>query len=407
MFFHGGTNSKKIDDFLDFSANTSPLGVHKAASKALLALSLDPNMLACYPDPNCTELKEKLAQFWKFNGPILCGSGAADLIQLISCVYAGTGSLSSFNLIIEPAFSEYENGLLMAVDEEKILHLTLSEENDFQWTDADFEKLQKILSGGVPLLYIATPSNPAGNVVPYEMLEKIVRECEKANTICVIDACFAQFSVNAEKSIRDLIERADEFPHVIILNAFTKIYGMAGLRLGYCLCFSAEVYDPLVKSLRSWSISTDAQVTGSAVIEAELKKSSWEKDMQKLVTTEKKLLVNCLKKIGARVVDGEANYVLFKLTEELQNKALEFANKNENVKHHSGHNGPRRQSAFNSQEADNPSTTPLCRALDKSKIVIRGCKDFYGMDEYWYRASIKAHDENVHLIKALEEIFLK
>ncbi len=407
MFFHGGTNSKKIDDFLDFSANTSPLGVHKAASKALLALSLDPNVLACYPDPNCTELKEKLAEFWKFNGPILCGSGAADLIQLISCVYAGTGSLSSFNLIIEPAFSEYENGLLMAVDEEKILHLTLSEENDFTWTEEDFEKLQKILSGGVPLLYIATPSNPAGNVVPYEMLLKIVQECEKNGTVCVIDGCFAQFSPTAEKSIRNLIERSEEFPHVIILNAFTKIYGMAGLRLGYCLCFSAEIYDPLVKSLRSWSISTDAQVTGSAVIEAELGESTWQKDMLKVVMEEKQLLVESLKKCGARVVDGEANYVLFKLTEEMQKKALDFAHNHENALHHSGHNGPKKQSKFHSVELDNPSSTPLCRALDAYKIVIRGCSDFYGMDEFWYRASIKPHVENEQLIKALEEIFLK
>ena len=405
MFFHGGTNSKKIDDFLDFSANTSPLGVHKAASKALLALSLDPNILACYPDPNCTELKEKLSEFWNFKGPVLCGSGAADIIQLISCVYATKGSRQSFNLIIEPAFSEYENGLLMVVDDEKILHLTLSEQNDFAWTDEDFEKLQKILQGGVPLLYMATPSNPAGNVVPYEMLEKIAEECEKYGTVFVIDACFSQFSAAAETAVRRLIAQYEKFPHVIVLNAFTKIYGMAGLRLGYALCFSAQVYDPLIQALRSWSISTDAQVTGCAVIDAEIKGTSWVDDMRKLIVREKKLLVAALKKTGARVVDGEANYVLFKLTEELQKKAQKFAEGNGKVKHNSGHNGPRKQSQFTQTEKDNPSATPLCRALDKYRIVIRGCSDFYGMDEFWYRASIKPHEENVQLIKALEEIF--
>ena len=87
MFFHGGTNSRRLDDYLDFSANTSPLGVHKAASRALLALSLNPDIIAAYPDPNCTELKESLAKYWKFDGPILCGSGAADITQLISMVF--------------------------------------------------------------------------------------------------------------------------------------------------------------------------------------------------------------------------------------------------------------------------------------------------------------------------------
>ena len=100
MFFHGGTNSRRLNDYLDFSANTSPLGVHKAAGRALLALSLDPAILAAYPDPNCSELKEALSKFWKFNGPVLCGSGAADLTQLISMVFGKNVNGTAFNLII-------------------------------------------------------------------------------------------------------------------------------------------------------------------------------------------------------------------------------------------------------------------------------------------------------------------
>ena len=107
MFFHGGTNSRRLNDYLDFSANTSPLGVHKAASRALLALSLNPDIIAAYPDPNCTELKESLAKYWNFDGPILCGSGAADITQLISMVFGKNVQGTAFNLIVEPAFSEY------------------------------------------------------------------------------------------------------------------------------------------------------------------------------------------------------------------------------------------------------------------------------------------------------------
>ena len=146
MFFHGGTNSRRLDDYLDFSANTSPLGVHKAASRALLALSLNPDIIAAYPDPNCTELKESLAKYWKFDGPILCGSGAADITQLISMVFGKNVQGTAFNLIVEPAFSEYENALLMACSEEKILHLTLETKNDFVFTEDDFQHLDKLLS---------------------------------------------------------------------------------------------------------------------------------------------------------------------------------------------------------------------------------------------------------------------
>ncbi|MBQ6057746.1 MAG: aminotransferase class I/II-fold pyridoxal phosphate-dependent enzyme, partial [Treponema sp.] len=315
MFFHGGTNSRRIDDYLDFSANTSPLGVHKAASKALLALSLDPSILASYPDPNCSELKEVLSEYWKFNGPVLCGSGAADLTQLISMVFGKNVQGTAFNLIIEPAFSEYENALIMACDDEKILHLTLEEKNDFKFTDADFERLKKILSGGVPLMFMASPSNPAGNVIPFDTLVNIATECEKAGTVLVLDSCFCQFSEEAEKNVRKLIERYKEFPHLIILNAFTKIYGMAGLRLGYALCFSSDVYNPLVNSMRPWTISTDAQVTGVAVIRSELEGGAlWQKQMLKLVKEERKYISDYFKKIGAKVLKGEGNYILLKLT---------------------------------------------------------------------------------------------
>ncbi len=406
MFFHGGTNSRRLDDYLDFSANTSPLGVHKAASKALLALSLNPDILAAYPDPNCSDLKESISEYWNFNGPVLCGSGAADITQLISMVFGKNVQGTAFNLIVEPAFSEYENALLMACSEDKILHLTLQEENDFVFTENDFSHLEKILSGGVPLMFMASPSNPAGNVMPLDMIVRIAQLCEKSNTVLVLDSCFCQFSEEAEKNVRILIERSSEFPHLIILNAFTKFYGMAGLRLGYALCFSSEVYNHLVNAMRPWTISTDAQVTGNAVMQAEIESNSWHKQMLKLVKEERKYLSDYFVSIGARVLSGEGNYILIQLNEELQKIAGDYALENVRGKNKKGHNGPKKQSLVNEEDSSpNPFKAPLCQALAASKIVIRGCSDFYGMDLSWYRISIKAHEENVQLVKALSKIF--
>ncbi len=406
MFFHGGTNSRRLDDYLDFSANTSPLGVHKAASKALLALSLNPDILAAYPDPNCTELKENLAEYWKFDGPILCGSGAADITQLISMVFGKNVQGTAFNLIVEPAFSEYENALLMACSEDKILHLTLEKDNDFKFTENDFAHLEKILSGGVPLMFMASPSNPAGNVMPLEMIVRIAELCEKSNTVLVLDSCFSQFSEKAEKNVRTLISRSKEFPHLIILNAFTKFYGMAGLRLGYALCFSSDVYNPLVNAMRPWTISTDAQVTGAAVMKAEIESNSWHKQMTKLVSEERKYLSEYFASIGAKVLSGEGNYILIQLNDELQKTASAFASGSLHNRDKKGHNGPKKQSPVNEEDSSpNPFNAPLCQALAMSKIVIRGCSDFYGMDSSWYRVSIKAHEENVQLVKALVKIF--
>lgn len=407
MFFHGGTNSRRLDDYLDFSANTSPLGVHKAASRALLALSLNPDILAAYPDPNCSELKESLAKYWGFSGPILCGSGAADITQLISMVFGKNVQGTAFNLIVEPAFSEYENALLMACGEDKILHLTLEEKNGFSFTEDDFGRLERILSGGVPLMFMASPSNPAGNVVPLDMIERIAGACEKSGTVLVLDSCFCQFSKQAEADVRALAARKDEFPHLIILNAFTKFYGMAGLRLGYALCFSSKVYDPLVNAMRPWAISTDAQVAGTAVMNAEIESGAWRKAMLKLVREERKYLSDCFLGIGAKVLEGEGNYILIQLDSALQDKASRFAQSGSHGDEKKGHNGPKKQAlAEGADDSSSPFLAPLCQALALSKIVIRGCSDFYGMNQSWYRVSIKNHEENSRLVKAIEKIFM-
>ena len=105
---------------------------------------------------------------------------------------------------------------------------------------------------------------------------------------------------------------------------------------------------------------------------------------------------------------GEGNYILVQLDETLQKTALDYASGTEHAKVKKGHNGPEQQSLVNEEDSSpNPFKAALCQALAMSKIVIRGCSDFYGMDLSWYRISIKAHEENVQLVKALNKIFKK
>ncbi len=407
-YFHGGTHSAKIADFLDFSANTSPLGVHPAAVKALSTLAKGPDCLAAYPDPDSSELKKLLAQYWNFHGAVLCGSGAADLIQLIATVIGKRANAQgqAFNLIIEPAFSEYENALKLVCHEEKILHLTLAAENDFSWTDEDFGRLEKILSGGVPLLFMATPANPSGNSIPEKDLFRIAEECEKTGTVLVIDACFAQFSKKAEESIRTLLSQSDKFPHLIVLNAFTKIYGLAGLRLGYCLCASEKTYNILVESMRPWAISTGAQRTGAAVIKEELKGSDWQERTIKIVEKEKGRLEEFLKSKNIRFIQSETNYLLFRLNDSMQEKALSYAKNHETgVKQLKERSYSKKQTLFKIHDnMVDPPSAPLCLALAKNNIAIRGCADFFGLDSSWYRTAIKNKEENEKLIEKLDEI---
>ena len=128
--------------------------------------------------------------------------------------------------------------------------------------------------------------------------------------------------------------------------------------------------------------------------------------MRKLVKEERKYLSDFFASTGAKVLKGEGNYILVQLNEDLQNKAASYAASGDHNKDKKGHNGPKKQALVNeSDDSPNPFKAPLCQALALHKIVIRGCSDFYGMDSSWYRVSIKNHEENTHLVKALEKIF--
>ena len=141
-------------------------------------------------------------------------------------------------------------------------------------------------------------------------------------------------------------------------------------------------------------------------MKAEIESNSWHKQMTKLVSEERKYLSEYFASIGAKVLSGEGNYILIQLNDELQKTASAFASGSLHNRDKKGHNGPKKQSPVNEEDSSpNPFNAPLCQALAMSKIVIRGCSDFYGMDSSWYRVSIKAHEENVQLVKALVKIF--
>ena len=407
--FHGGEGAGFAG--ADFSSNTCPLGSHTAVRGVFESLAKNIDELALYPDREGAILKKALAEFWGFHGGILLGGGAADLIQLTACVLGNFRSpqkgKKAGNIIVEPAFSEYENALKIVCSNEQIIHLTLSESNGFSFASEDLAFLKAVLlSRAISLVFIASPSNPAGVVIDFMTLREIVSLCEAHGAITVIDACFCQFSSEAENCVRQMIKKAGEFQNVILLNAFTKIYGMAALRSGYALCFNRMIYERLCRRSRPWAMSLEAQMASAAVIKSEeASGKSWQNRVKSLVQEEKAVLVDYLSSLGAGVsfIKGEANFILFKLSGELQAAAELFSRSRGDFKSFEDNSIDTHGSKKDYKER--PDLSPLCRALLKKRVLIRGCADFRGLDESWYRCAVKTRQENKLLIEALKDIF--
>lgn len=328
---------------LDFSSNISPLGVPEGVQRAMAEAMSRADR---YPDPLCRALRAALSQ--KEQVPpehILCGAGAADLIfRVVLALKPKTA------LVPAPAFSEYRSALEL-VDCRVISH-PLRAENDFRLE----EDILSAIRPGLDLLFLCQPNNPTGLTIPQPLLERILTRCGETGTRVVLDECFTDLL--DDPAAHTLVPQLAKFPHMVILKAFTKLYALAGLRLGYALCADEGFLDQMGRAGQPWSVSVPAQAAGLAA----LKDEDYPKRVRALIQKERFFLVQGLEQLGLRVVPGEANYLLFCCKKEL----LE----------------------------------PLARR----GILLRCCGNYQGLDETWYRTAVRTHVENLRLLAALREV---
>jgi len=334
---HGG-NIFRIENVLDFSANIDPLGVPKSV-KRVLAESI--SEIEKYPDPFCIELRNKLAQHEKLPAEnIVCGNGADDLIFRIVHAF-----MPKKALICAPTFSEYRRALNECGCE--ITEHMLNEENGFEVDGDILDKLDTSLD----MCFLCTPNNPTGRLISPEMLGAISRKCEKNRIIFVCDECFMGFVCDSERySLRNHIGSFS-----VILKAFTKLYAMPGIRLGYAVCGDAANAEKIRDSGQFWSVSSFAQKAGIAALEV----TDYVSKAVEYTAAERAFIVSELRDMGVNVLDSAANFLLFRSVAGLEEKLL------------------------------------------AEGILIRECSNFRGLTEGFYRIAVRTHEENSRLIAAL------
>ena len=325
---------------LDFSANVSPLGVPEAAR---LAMARAAGSADRYPDPDCRALRAAIAEHEGVAAErVLCGAGAGDLI--FRAVYAARPRRA---LVTAPCFGEYEAALEAAgCAVERIP------------PDEEFRLDERVLAAldGVDMVILCQPNNPSGVTLAPAIAREIVARCQKRGCRVLFDECFIGFLDDPEAySLKPLLE---DDPNLLIVNAFTKLHGLAGARLGWALCADAGFLDAMRRAGSPWAVSSLAQAAGLAALADE----DYVNRVRALVRRERPRLYAELTALGLRVVRGEANFLLFRCD------------------------------------------TPLIQPLRERGVLIRSCADFAGLDETWYRVAVRTEKENERLLAALREV---
>ena len=330
-------------DALDFSANVSPLGLPAGVAAAIT------NALPTadrYPDPLCRELRAALAGAEGVPADwILCGNGAADLIFRLALAVRPRRAL-----LPAPTFAEYEAALQTVGC--AVQRVFLREENEFAVT----EEFIDAVTPETDIVFLCQPNNPTGQVTPPALVERLVRRCAECGAVLVVDECFLDFlpdrdAWTAKQFLRDA-------PQLIILKAFTKLYAMAGVRLGYALCGDATLLEKMRGAGQPWAVSSLAQAAGLAA----LQETAYAGAVRALIAEQRPRMAAGLRALGLRVMDGQANYLLFRATPDFGEK------------------------------------------LRRRGAVVRSCANYPGLDAAWYRTAVRTAEENTRLLQIMGEI---
>jgi len=238
-----------VAETMKLSSNESALG---ASPKAKAAYAKLVEELHRYPDGAAAELRAALGKHHGLDpARIVCGAGSDELIALLVKAYAGPGD--------EVLFSQY--GFLMYPIAALAHGATPVKAPETDYT-ANVDALLAKATPRTKMVFLANPNNPTGTFLPAAEVKRL-REGLREDIVLVIDAAYAEYVVRNDYTSG--AELVDQYGNVVMTRTFSKIYGLAALRLGWAYC-PAEVSDVLNRIRGPFNVTAAAQVAGIAAL---------------------------------------------------------------------------------------------------------------------------------------------
>jgi len=246
----GQSSAPGVKRVIKLSSNESPLGPSPRAIAAIRGLADEAHR---YPDGGATALREAIGlRFGLDPARIVCGCGSDELLTLLGRSFAGPGD--------EVLFSEH--GFLMYAIVAKSVGATPVEapETDLK---ADVDGLLDRVTERTRLVYLANPNNPTGSYLSRTELERLHLSLPP-RVLLVVDAAYAEYvSLNDYSAGVELVDAAQ---NVVMTRTFSKIFGLAGLRVGWAYCPPA-VADILNRVRNPFNVTAPAQAAAIASLE--------------------------------------------------------------------------------------------------------------------------------------------
>ncbi len=277
------------------SSNETPLGTSEAACAAIEAVARN---LELYPDGSSAELRAAIGEVYGLNPDrIICGAGSDEVLSLIAYGYLGQGDEAIYS---EHGFLVYDIAIRAAGATPVI-----APEKDLT---TDVDAILARVTDKTRMVFIANPNNPTGTYLPFEEVKRL-HEGLPANVLLVLDAAYAEYV--RRNDYESGLELAATSDNVIMTRTFSKIYGLANLRLGWGFG-PAHVIDALNRIRGPFNVNGMAIAAGMAAVrDRDFVTRSIEHNDTWLpwVTAE-------LEKLGLKVTPSVGNFVLVHFPDE-------------------------------------------------------------------------------------------
>ena len=339
---HGG-DIYRHPDMIDFSSNCNPFGPPQRVQDAICRAA---GQIGHYPDVQCSLLRDALSAKLHVPGTwIFFGNGAAEVI------FAAVTALKPKKALLPaPTFAEYAQALETVGCEIQYVHTA---EADGFALPMDFAEQ---ITEDIDMVFLCNPNNPTGNLLSREETERVIRRAGALGCTVVLDECFLDFVEKPEEF--SMLGDLAAYPHVILLKAFTKLYAMAGVRLGYGISSNPAIIEKLERSVQPWNVSSLAQAAGLAA----LAEDAYVRESLMTLRAERSYLLQALDKLGCRTYASQANYIFFRGEETLGEK------------------------------------------LRAAGFLVRDCSNYAGLGKGYYRVAVRLHEDNVKLVQAVAHI---
>jgi len=278
-----------LKSVIKLASNENP---YPPSPKALAAMSLAAREVNRYPDGGCFLLRRALAKKLNINDDqLIFGNGSDEIIVLAAKAFAAKGDEI---IIAKPSFLIYE--IASTLSGARLYQVPLK---NFRY---DLEAMKAKVTARTKIIFIGNPDNPAGTYLTQRQVEDFLR-CVPKSTLVFFDEAYFEY-VRA-KDYPDTLSLMKKYPNAMTTRTFSKMYGLAGLRVGYGIA-NRKIIDILNRLREPFNVNSMAQAAAVAVLGDE----AYYRHIAKIVEEQRQYLYRSFENMGIAFEESFTNFIL-------------------------------------------------------------------------------------------------